>query len=612
MSTHVYTDALGPDVPLMSRSPNQWIAVGGMMLRARVGSEVMGMSTGGSDIDEMAVCVEPHQTVIGSQRFEHYTYRTQPDGVTSGPGDLDLTVYSLRKFAHLVTSGNPTVLTMLFIPDEHILFRTGFADELFERRHLFLSRQAGPKFRGYLHSQRQGLLGMRSGGTRNQGRQDIRDRYGFDCHLDDTEFLTRRGWQLYDDIPDGEPVGTFDRQTGAVEFQEPTARLAKSYTGPIHYFRHRYTSCAVTPGHRMWTSPVNRGPCGRIGNSYRPEVAHWDFRDAADLERIHHVRITGAPREKEHPVSDAKLALYGCFLSEGFVVKRRNDGSASVLSMTQQIGGRMEPALAMAGTEFPMRTYTYTRTDGKRSRPCEYTIYNLPDREVATTLDEECGQGSRGKRLPPWAFDLSARQAEVLLAALMAGDGTRCRGGWQVYYSTSRQLAGDVQALAIIAGRRANMWGPYTKGMYQVMIQDPGGEVQAIQMRSNHRVDDITDGRVVCFEVPNGTLVTRREGRVAMQGNCKFAAHMVRLGIQGVELLTTGRITLPIPEPHRTWLIELRRGEHTKEEALNRAEKLEQRITDLTDTSRVLPEHPDHQGINEWMASVHRRFWGWE
>ena len=86
--------ALGPLVPLTSNSPKQWIASSGMILRARIGSEVQGMSTGGSDIDEMGVCIEPHQTVIGHSRFEHYTYRTQPDGVTSGPGDLDLTIYS--------------------------------------------------------------------------------------------------------------------------------------------------------------------------------------------------------------------------------------------------------------------------------------------------------------------------------------------------------------------------------------------------------------------------------------------------------------------------------------------------------------------------------------
>jgi len=602
---------IGPMVSITPDSPKQTIAVKGMMLRVLAGSEAHGTAIAGQgDRDEMGICVEPPETVIGLQKFEQYAFRTQPEGVCSGPGDLDLTVYGLRKYAALAAQGNPTILTPLFVGDEFVLYTNDFGLQLRERRDMFLSQQAGARFKGYLHSQRLGLMGKRSGGTRNQGRADIRAKYGFDCYLDDTEFLTRRGWQRYDDIVDDEAIGTFSTETGAVEFQEPTARLAKTYTGPIHYFRHRYTSCAVTPGHQMWTSPVNRGPCGRIGNGYRPEVARWDFRPAVELERIHHVRIAGAPRETEYPISDPKLALYGCYLSEGFVVKRRNDGTASVLSMTQQVGGRMESALALAGSEFPMRTYTYTRADGERSRPCTYTIYNLPDRELATTMDVECGQGSRGKKLPSWAFDLSARQAKILLSAMMSGDGTQCRGGWQVYYSTSRQLAGDVQALAVIAGRRANMWGPYApKGVYQVMVQEPGGQVQAVQMRSNHRVESVTNGRVVCFEVPNGTLVTRREGRVAMQGNCKFATHMVRLGVQGVELLRTGSISMPVGEPELAWLRDLRQGHHTKEEALDRAEELETEIDALMLTTD-LPEHPDWESINSWLASVHVRYWG--
>ncbi len=187
------SDALGPLVPIMTNSPSQWIAHAGMMLRVRAGSEVTGMSAGGSDIDEIGVAVEPHSTVIGAGRFEHYSFRTQPDGHTSGPGDLDLTIYSLRKYAHLVAAGNPTVLATLFTPDQHVLYRTGFADELFERRAMFLSRQAGPKFRGYLESQRRGLMGLRSGGSRNQGRADIREKLGFDGKF--AAHMLRLGYQ---------------------------------------------------------------------------------------------------------------------------------------------------------------------------------------------------------------------------------------------------------------------------------------------------------------------------------------------------------------------------------------------------------------------------------
>jgi predicted nucleotidyltransferase len=77
-----------------------------------------------------AVCIEPPQYVIGLRHFEQYIYRHQPDGVRSGPGDLDLTVYSLRKWMRLAVSGNPTVLLPLFAPDQHVLVRSQLGEEL--------------------------------------------------------------------------------------------------------------------------------------------------------------------------------------------------------------------------------------------------------------------------------------------------------------------------------------------------------------------------------------------------------------------------------------------------------------------------------------------------
>jgi len=179
--TEMHTDALGPMVPLLSNSPHQWIASSGMMLRVLVGSGVHGTSISGQDDrDEMGVCVEPPDTVTGLSRFEHYQYRTQPEGVCSGPGDLDLIVYGLRKYARLAAQGNPTVLLPLFVPNEHVCYSNELGRQLRDQRAMFLSRQAGARFKGYLHSQRQGLMGLRSGGTRNQGRADIRAKYGFD------------------------------------------------------------------------------------------------------------------------------------------------------------------------------------------------------------------------------------------------------------------------------------------------------------------------------------------------------------------------------------------------------------------------------------------------
>jgi hypothetical protein len=88
----------------------------------------------------------------------------------------------------------------------------------------------------------------------------------------------------------------------------------------------------------------------------------------------------------------------------------------------------------------------------------------------------------------------------------------------------------------------------------------------------------------------------------------KFAMHMIRLGIQGIEYMETGRITLPLAEPDRTWLVELRQGRHSLEEALQRAEHLEARLENLKLTSS-LPRWPDYERANRWLVKTYLDYW---
>jgi hypothetical protein len=55
---------------------------------------------------------------------------------------------------------------------------------------------------------------------------------------------------------------------------------------------------------------------------------------------------------------------------------------------------------------------------------------------------------------------------------------------------------------------------------------------------------------------------TSRPELVAEHGyDVKFALHALRQELQGTELLTTGRVMLPVPEPERSYLRSVRRGE---------------------------------------------------
>jgi uncharacterized protein len=155
------------------------IAEAGMILRVQVGSGVHGTSISGQDDrDEMGLCLEPPQFVTGLARvpngirdeapsvvFEQYERHTawdRPGDVAnrSGAGDLDVIIYSARKWARLALAGNPTVLLVLFVPDEEVVFRNDVGAELTDNAHRFVSRLAAGRFLGYLQGQKAAMTGQ--------------------------------------------------------------------------------------------------------------------------------------------------------------------------------------------------------------------------------------------------------------------------------------------------------------------------------------------------------------------------------------------------------------------------------------------------------------------
>lgn len=156
------------------------------LLRAEVGSGVHGVATAGSDdIDHMGICIEPLQEAYGVEAsFEQHLYRTAAvrDGKSdarSQPGDLDLVIYSLRKWIRLALRGNPSVIVLLYAPSTAVVVENTIGHAL--RTHMaphFASREAGKRFLGYLQGQRQRLLGER--GQKNVNRPELVEKFGHD------------------------------------------------------------------------------------------------------------------------------------------------------------------------------------------------------------------------------------------------------------------------------------------------------------------------------------------------------------------------------------------------------------------------------------------------
>lgn len=152
------------------------VALDNEILRGVVGSTALGTALDGTDDrDEMGVFIEPPEYVCGLKQLDHYIQRDQPEGVRSQAGDLDLTLYSLRKYCRLAAQGNPSVLILLYLP-EHII-KTEIGERLLALRSAFVSREAGERFLGYLVSQRMKLTGERS---KTVNRPELVEKYGYD------------------------------------------------------------------------------------------------------------------------------------------------------------------------------------------------------------------------------------------------------------------------------------------------------------------------------------------------------------------------------------------------------------------------------------------------
>lgn len=141
------------------------------------GSTAHAISVGQDDLDFTVVRVEPFsELVTGLARRQSMMLRTKPEGVRSEPGDIDVQVYTLRKFVDLAMNGNPSVLMIVFAPASLRMIDAGFpAGQIGE---LTRSKRAAGAYLGYMEQQLRRWRGER--GQKNVSRPELVAAHGFD------------------------------------------------------------------------------------------------------------------------------------------------------------------------------------------------------------------------------------------------------------------------------------------------------------------------------------------------------------------------------------------------------------------------------------------------
>lgn len=354
-------------------------------------------------------------------------------------------------------------------------------------------------------------------------RGDTRD-FNRACYSADTETLTEHGWKRHEEIADDERIAVYDPEKDAIRFERPASKLVYAVENEtLIRFVGQHCDVLVTPEHKMLTRTPDRGWQVEPASA-TADRARFEFRCAPALEAegepltpVTLPKRCQIQRGHTHePIAPADwLEFLGYFLSDGGLLETEHPSAPYLVFLRQKkqpYEAQMRCCLERIGWAFSEQQ----KEDGT-------TIFTISNRCLRDWLVTACGGRSATRRLPDgYATALPHAQLEILWAAMKAGDGGLGKQPTNgAYYSASKALIDDAQTIAVRLGLRAHVSWVEGAGVFRL-----GWSSWRTTQLSEEHVERVPyTGDVYCFACPGaGFFVTRRNGKVALQGNTADAA----------------------------------------------------------------------------------------
>lgn len=506
------------------------------------GSQNYGLDYEGSDIDTKAI-------VIPS--FEDFVLNKKPASTTLIlPSNEHIDVKDIRLMHECFRKQNINFIEILFTkyrymnPDYEALYQPMFNNN--EKIAHYNNYAAVNCIAGMVYEKHKAMEHP------YPTLKDKIEKYGYDCYTDDTKFLTRNGWKSYYEIEDNEEIGTLNPQTKELEFQNFYQRFCNQYNGEIYDVETYNSHFTVTPNHKIYTSSIKN--INVNGHKYIENLSNWQLESIQDVMNTKHFRHNSSKhrhlavvynnnndlREYEGvKITDDLLKLIGAFASEGTVSFRDNNVKSINIAQADIKAEHNLNFIKMMDSikDIKINKYTYP---SRRNKQYNEIIWIITDSVLREKIYQWCKHKSENKQLPNFIFELSKRQARILLDSLCLGDGTE-QTSRRVYYTISKKLAEDVQILSMMAGYYAVMMGGQSGFKCYGGFNDEEYFIYQVAIKKEEYVPNwcyfklgknvkLTNynGNIVCFSVPNSILITQKDGKIAIQGNCKQLHHIIR------------------------------------------------------------------------------------
>ncbi len=356
-----------------------------------------------------------------------------------------------------------------------------------------------------------------------------------------TEVLTPNGWRRCHEIAVGDTVGTFDLNTEEIVYspvEEKVHRPLRRYES-MYGIKSTRLDIRVTNHHNMVVRAKGR------------TCLHWQLQTAehiATRREGYHIPIAGKGEvsTQEANLSDAEISFIGWFLTDGY--KSHCNGTVTISQSEVKFHEEIRLILNRCG--FGFREYRHTRK-GNLSKYRDIISFVIPRNESRGDQAGKKGwsylEAWLDKDIPTIFNSLSKRQFVILLQAMDKANGSNCDHAKLDYAPRTitialgcrQRFADRIQQLAIERGFRCDVrhvrqkpsaWNRFPQEQWMVALRElstafVGGtridKNELIPTRCHFGPVNYTPNEWVwCLTTEKGTLVTRRNGKVAIVGNC--------------------------------------------------------------------------------------------
>lgn len=325
---------------------------------------------------------------------------------------------------------------------------------------------------------------LRPNGADTTGRDSGEE---YNCFTGETEVLTLDGWKRFDSWS-GEPIMQW-WPDGRTSFEGSPGVLVKDYTGPIVDVDAVLFSSSMTPEHRIVHMVEDRAV---------ERTAQW----LAD-----HGRLDGIPAggvwdgAKTSLFTPDEVRLLVAIAADATVVPRKTQRPTIQIGLRRpRKVERLRQLLSAVGCKYTERQYP-AQAGHKGDHPT--TVFFLPDCEY-------------GKGFGSWILGLSREALDAFMDEVPHWDGWLHHSGQQTEFATSSREQAEWFATAVHLSGKATTIRQY-KGCYQmhVRVSNRTSVGQGAVVTRQH------SGKVYCAGVESSYILIRRNGKIAVAGQCQ-------------------------------------------------------------------------------------------